>query len=115
MNPGWKGLLFLFLVACASCRLDSGETDEVRLLQSFVVEEGQTLEGEVVCILCSAEIRGTVHGEVVVVGGNASVRGQIAGGVVALVEAWRKRIPASPNQGVQGCRTRWISAPSRRV
>ncbi len=55
-------------------------------LSSVTIPGGSTGE-DVVCILCSAEIRGRLKGDLVLIGGNAIVSGSVDGDVV-VVGGW---------------------------
>jgi len=59
------------------------DDEETTFLRSVVVEKGETSPGDVICILCSVTVRGTVPGDVVAVGGDVELSGHIQGDAVA--------------------------------
>ena len=62
-----------------------GGNDRVRFGGSIDVEEGETINGDVVAIGGSVDVKGKVDGDVVAVGGSVDVQGQVTGDAVAVM------------------------------
>lgn len=74
--------LLTVVVLLAACTLPAAaENDIVRFGSTIVVPEGQST-GDIVCFLCSVEVRGPVHGDIVVFGGSVHLDQRAGGDVV---------------------------------
>ncbi len=79
------GLLLCFLLACLAAPPPlhaRGSGDRVHILRSITVEEGEDV-GDVVCIVCSIHMSGRC-GDVVAVVGSITIDGTVTGDAVAV-------------------------------
>jgi len=75
-----------FLIASCSFLFglaQGADDEETRFIRSVVVQKDRTSPGDVICILCSVTVQGTVTGDVIAVGGDIEVSGSVTGDVIA--------------------------------
>ena len=75
---------FLLLLSLFPVRAHAEGRDRVQFVNDIVIREGEEAH-DVVCILCSIEVDGTVHNDIVAVLGSIHVRGAAEHDAVAIL------------------------------
>jgi hypothetical protein len=84
----WRVILSLLLLMCSAISMaakDSSDDDRIRFGRPIVVENGTSVDGDVVCIACPIINRGAIRGDAVSILGPIENRGSIGGDGAVIV------------------------------
>ena len=77
-------LLTMVLLTTCAFKLDINNGDSLTIFENQVIQEGDIVSGDAICVFGNLDIRGDVRGDVVTVFGNVDVYGKANGDVVAV-------------------------------
>ncbi len=76
--------LFWTSICCLLLASGAQAQDRVRVVRNIVIEQGETVAGDVTCFGCSIRVRGALNGDAVAIAGDVEIEGNVAGDAVAV-------------------------------